>query len=837
MEEFFIGLSVMLLLGILVLVIIFMIRVGSQVGKINKSIIDLRTDLAKEKNANRIVPEVKPIILQSQVINPVIEIKPKEEVILPIKEQLSIPVVEIKKEEENIIIPPVIKKEEPLIQNKVEAPVKPVASPIKPVITKAPKPKTDLEKWIGEHLLSIIGIGVLVLGLVFFVKYAIDKNWINEVGRVAIGILAGGALIALAHKLRKSYTTFSSILVGGGLAVLYFTISIGFQYYHLFSQAAAFAIMVVITGFAVLLSHAYNRQILAIIAIVGGFGTPFFVSTGDGNYIVLFSYLIILNIGMLVLSYFKNWYWLNVICFAFTTIIYGSWLGYQVSEKAHPPYLGALIFASVFYAIFFLMNIFNNIKEKRKFNWSEITILLTNTFMFFIAGMVILNNVQSARLQGIFTISIALFNLLFALLLYKNKQVDRNLIFLLIGFVLTFVSLTAPIQLDGNYITLFWAAETALLLWFSQKSGIKIVKLASITLMPLMLISLVIDWSHLYSYYDKYLTQADADFYGIVKTTPLALIFNKAFITSMAVAISLYLNIFLLKFETSTPKYIETGTKIYRWILLPLFVVFLYLGLLLELQYQLWLNIDFTYVRQVYLGVFHSAFVLGLLIWAYYRKEEVVKNIVLGIGFLVSIFYMIFFNYQTSLARDTYMTGGEVSITPFIFHYLSAAFVLGIIFMIWRSYSKLYGNKSVMSIISLWFGVFVFIFVGSAELDHLAVLTQVDINHSIQAMLLQSRKISYPIFWGLTSFALMFLGMKNKNQMLRIISLSVFAITLIKLFSWDIRGINEGGKVIAFISLGILLLIISFMYQKLKRLILEDDIKNKESESKVENVL
>ena len=150
---------------------------------------------------------------------------------------------------------------------------------------------------------------------------------------------------------------------------------------------------------------------------------------------------------------------------------------------------------------------------------------------------------HSARLQGVFTIAIALFNLLFALLLYKRKQVDRNLIYLLIGFVLTFVSLTAPIQLDGNYITLFWAAETALLLWFSQKSGIKIVKLASITLMPLMLISLIIDWSHLYVYFDRYLTQADADFYGITMTKPLAFILNKAFITSMAVAISLYLNI------------------------------------------------------------------------------------------------------------------------------------------------------------------------------------------------------------------------------------------------------------------------------------------------------
>ena len=814
MEGFFVALLVMLALGILALSIIFMIRVSSQVGKIFKSITELKTDLIKIKT----------------LINSIKEVKPSEQVIPMAKEQVIAPVQEIIKQHEVVSVPPVFKKEEPVAQNVTAIPVKPVVNQIKPKVIKATIPKTDLEKWIGEHVLSIIGIGVLVLGLAFFVKYAIDKNWINEVGRVAIGILAGGTLIALAHKLRKTYKTFSSILVGGGIAVLYFTISIGFQYYHLFSQTAAFSIMVVITAFAVLLSHVYNRQILAILAIVGGFGTPFFVSTGEGNYIVLFTYITILNVGMLVLSYFKNWYWLNVICFVFTTIIYGSWLGYQVGEKPQTPYLGALIYASIFYGIFFLMNIVNNIKEKRKFNWSEITILLTNTFMFFVAGMVILNNVHNARLQGIFTISIALFNLIFASLLYKRKQVDRNLIYLLIGFVLTFLSLTAPIQLDGNYITLFWAAETVLLLWFSQKSGIKIVKLASIILMPLMIISLIIDWSNLYVYFNKTFTEADAAFYGVEMVKPLSLIFNQAFITSIAVIISLYVNLFLLKYELKTPKYIENGVKVYRWILLPLFILFLYLGILLELKYQLWLNIDYSFVRNVYLGVYHFSFVLGLILWANYRKEEFVKNIVIGIGFFVVICYLVFFNHQTSYVRDLYISGGPISLTPFMFHYLSTLFVITISFLIWRSYSKLYSEKSVLSILSLWFTVFVFIFVGSSELDHLTVLTQVDANNSIQAMLLQSRKISYPIFWGITSFTLMFIGMKSKNQMFRIISLSVFAITLIKLFTWDIIGINEAGKITAFISLGILLLVVSFMYQKLKRLILEDDIKNKQND-------
>jgi uncharacterized membrane protein len=46
-----------------------------------------------------------------------------------------------------------------------------------------------------------------------------------------------------------------------------------------------------------------------------------------------------------------------------------------------------------------------------------------------------------------------------------------------------------------------------------------------------------------------------------------------------------------------------------------------------------------------------------------------------------------------------------------------------------------------------------------------------------------------------------------------------------KLFLFDIRNISEGGKIAAFIMLGILLLIISFMYQKLKKMIIDDEVK------------
>lgn len=86
-------------------------------------------------------------------------------------------------------------------------------------------------------------------------------------------------------------------------------------------------------------------------------------------------------------------------------------------------------------------------------------------------------------------------------------------------------------------------------------------------------------------------------------------------------------------------------------------------------------------------------------------------------------------------------------------------------------------------------------------------------------------KTVLPILWGLCSFAFMWLGMKHKFRTLRIISLVLFSVTLAKLFIFDIRNIPVAGKIAAFFSLGVLLLVVSFMYQRLKKIITEDEQK------------
>jgi len=116
-------------------------------------------------------------------------------------------------------IPLDTKEEKPIEPVKVVASKKTVmtAKPIEKVVheptlsiwEKFKQRNPDLEKFIGENLINKIGILILVLGISYFVKYAIDKDWINEPARVGTGVLAGSLVLFIAHKLRQKYASFS----------------------------------------------------------------------------------------------------------------------------------------------------------------------------------------------------------------------------------------------------------------------------------------------------------------------------------------------------------------------------------------------------------------------------------------------------------------------------------------------------------------------------------------------------------------------------------------------------------------------------------------------------
>ena len=341
-----------------------------------------------------------------------------------------------------------------------------------PILIKKEKAKINYEKFIGENLFGKIGILVLVVGVGLFVKYAIDKDWINETMRTILGFVAGAVLLFVAERLCEKYRTFSSLLAGGAFAVFYLTVAIAFHYYNLFSQTVAFIILVFVTLMMSILAILYDRRELAVISLVGGFIAPFLVSSGEGSYIVLFTYLSVLNLGMFGLSLYKKWAELPVISFVATYLIFliyvlNSCVFYNMPKIDSVVIAQHLfVFATLFYFIFLLPVLTILKAEGKKPNKCLLPIIVTNNFIYLFFGVLFLNSMNLPfKATGLFTLFIAFVNLVLVIWLRKSKQDYKLLIYTMLGLVLTFVSITIPVQLDGNYITLFWASEMVLLLW------------------------------------------------------------------------------------------------------------------------------------------------------------------------------------------------------------------------------------------------------------------------------------------------------------------------------------------------------------------------------------
>lgn len=797
--EFF---TVLLLLLIIFLIVRFRNSITEQIKKIESDIQDLQKTFSSSTPATP-EPEVK----ESKQVPPGKEEKDYWKSSFQVVDTpADLPGSTIRIEEEKVDETEEMdaKEEIPVEDNSFSLPAKTKEPP--PVLISQPtffERNPDLEKFIGENLISKIGIAILVLAIGFFVKFAIDNNWIGAVGRVSIGILCGGILVALAHRLRNSYKAFSSVLAGGGLAVFYFTITLAYHQFNLFSQPTAFIIMVMITAFAIVLSILYNRQELAIIALVGGFAAPFLVSDGSGNYKVLFTFLLILNTGLLVIAYNKAWRVLNIIAFVFTVVLFTGWLVSLNNASPAFTYSNGLLFATCFYLLFFGINISNNIKENKKFIASDFSILLLNTGLYFSAGLWCITMMNKPEFRGLFTIIIALFNLLASFFLFRNRKVDANILYLLTGITLTFVSLTAPIQLHGHNITIFWASESVLLLWLFLKSRIRIIQYASLIVWIAMLVSLTMDWMIVYS--DDNL---------------LPVLINKAFITGFYCAIASYA-LFVIRGKMITDKGVvelRALVKVFR----ITGIILLFITGALEINFQFNHFFPGTNLNILYLQLYYFLFIL-ILLWLNKCIAKVKIPIYSQMLLLASCIavYLLSIGIITGLQR-------ELLQAKRFYEYFDSCWICAVCMLI-IFYRVIKTGRLIKIFSSAQYAPLVWLFSGIIVLylsfETLWIVTAMFYSNTSGFESLDNVfiKACLPILWGVSSFGFMWIGMKYTFKPLRIISLVLFLITLLKLFIFDISNIPVAGKIAAFFCLGVLLLIVSFMYQRLKKIIIQDE--------------
>ncbi len=229
----------------------------------------------------------------------------------------------------------------------------PPAMQAAPPVSFTPPARPSLESRIGSQLFNRVGIVAVLIGAAWFLKYAVDQQWLGSLARVAIGAAAGLGLIAWSERFRRrQYPVFAFSLKAVGTGLLYLVLWASFALFHLVPYPVAFAGMVLVTAANAWLCWVQRSEVLAAYAAIGGFLTPALLAQEHTSVWTLGSYLVLLNAGLFALMALRRWPRLLPAAFAGTA-------SYLLSMAFHPAQLrvqgeagAALLVAVLFFAIF-----------------------------------------------------------------------------------------------------------------------------------------------------------------------------------------------------------------------------------------------------------------------------------------------------------------------------------------------------------------------------------------------------------------------------------------------------------------------------------------------------
>ncbi len=347
-----------------------------------------------------------------------------------------------------------------------------VESETLPAGTEGQDKQRDLESMIGGRWFNWIGIIAVILGVAFFLKFAFDKQWIGPAGRVSIAALLGLALLYLGERLRgRGLKSYAYVLSGGGILILYLSGYAAYSFYHLIGQTPTFLLFAAVTTTAVLLSVRLDALPVAILGLVGGFSTPVLLSTGVDNQVGLFTYVSLLDAGVLAVAYFKRWRSLDFLSFAGTVAITLGWASeFYTQEKVWT----TLIFLSIFFLLYSLLAVFHNVLPGRPTRWFDVGLAVANATLYFGFSYVMLT--EAGYDQATPASQALLLSVFFTGLFYTTtrwSRDDRLLGYSYVGAAVTFLTVAVAIQFELHWVTIVWAVEGLMLTWVGLRSGEK----------------------------------------------------------------------------------------------------------------------------------------------------------------------------------------------------------------------------------------------------------------------------------------------------------------------------------------------------------------------------
>jgi uncharacterized membrane protein len=607
------------------------------------------------------------------------------------------------------------------------------------------------------------------------------------------------------------------VLMGGGLAVLYFITYIAFSFYNMLSLEAAFGMMLVFTAGTVYAALLYDRVIIAHLALIGAYAIPFLLSDNSGRYVVFFGYIAVINTGILVVSLRKYWKSLFYSAFALTWIIYITWFFFSFKHSTHL-YI-AWTYLCIFFLIFYATFLAYKIIKKEQYGPDDVIMLLSNAFIFYLIGYKLIGYETAANYAGLFTIINAIIHLGVSQVIRRLKLADRSLYYLLLGLVIIFCTIAVPVQLDGNWVTLLWTAEALLVFWIGRTRRAPAYEKLGAGLSLLSFISLAQDWLN----HSSQFTYPDT---GVVHS-----FINIVFATGLLVAAAQGAIIYYhrnKKYQTALEA-VSPYLIFYNYVFPAIFLITVYFvfqveidGYFAQLNKTLNPTYGFNYLDTGVAGfgfvvmlLYSMVFAIGCMI---VNRRWVRNNALAAFSIIATVLMVLVLVTQVLGLLNAFTInyfdkgGGYFGVLEFLIRYV----VIAVVALLLST-----GQQTIKAFIpDAW------VQKGWPLLVHTVTLAFISAEYLCWTTVPGSDnqyKLGLSILWGLYAMMLVVLGIWKKQKHLRLAGIALFMVTLLKLFLYDLAGAGTITKTVSFISLGVLLLVVSFLYNKYKDVLFGED--------------
>ncbi len=670
-------------------------------------------------------------------------------------------------------------------------------------------PSRTREEWealIGGKLLNRIGALALIIGVGFFLKHAIDNQWINELTRVLIGVAVGVICLWGADRThKKGFQIFSQGLVGAGIAILYLSVYASFNFYQLVSLQVAFGLMGAVTVVAFLEAFRNDSLAVSFLACLGGLLTPVILSTGESHEVGLFAYLIALNLGVMgVLLRKAPWVLLEPLSLVGTYAIFFSWLqAYYTTALT----LTALIFLGLLWAIYHGVDLFRVVTAQRSFAEFRRALCWLHAVLAFAAlyGICIPHGVSSTACAAAIAAT---------LYISSNLFVERRLSgvngaaiqYGLTGF--TFLAWAVALQYESFTIALLWTIEGLLLVWVGTRSHRRYVWIAGLVLFGITALTLLS--------LDGSLAALSLEGYRpLLSLRALAYVF---------LAASVCASVYLVRKARLSDSTVLTETLHYGWILL----LFTLLTVETNDLFRSWMNgasdhqqEALAFTRWMVMALVWSLYAL-VLVWLA-RRADIRPVLFSGISLALVAACLAGLR---GIAFDPLTAFTPVfNIRVYALLFIAAVMFLGIRWL---------GNSRVQStwipelreaILIVGVALLLVLFTGETRdmfEQAMASAGSSAVQGSVAeaARLENLKQLSLSGIWLVFSIAVMTFGIWRRTRTLRLIAMVLFGITILKIFTYDLSFLDTLYRIFSFVALGLILLTVSYLYQRYRAIIL-----------------